>query len=123
MGFKKEMKCPFCKNLAELKKYNAKLFNGELIVNDVPIYKCGNCGEEFLPSEMVDEGLKLAKEAFSKKEFNFQRQIISTGGSLAITLPTDLSKHYKLKKGSTVKMIPFSKNEIRILTKPAGKVY
>ena len=117
MGFKKEMTCPFCRSTAKLTKYDAKLFNGELVVNGVPIYRCGDCGEEFSSSEMVDEGLRLAKEAFSKKGFNFQRQVISTGGSLAITLPTDLSKHYNLKKGSVVKVIPFSKNEIRILTK------
>jgi YgiT-type zinc finger domain-containing protein len=111
MVLKKIETCPVCKGRASLKKYTAKLFNGELKVKDSPIYECTKCGEEFGTGESLDEGLAIAKQAFS-----FQRKVICTGGSLAITLPMDISAYYKLKRGSKITLIPCSKNQFSIIT-------
>ena len=61
---------------------------------------------------------EFLKQLVMKKEINtkfvFQRPIINAGRSLAVTLPADLVQYYKLKKGEKIKLIPESKNEIRI---------
>jgi len=114
MAFKEKMKCIACGGPAWLSTHDSRLFGGTLAIKGAPMYKCKKCGEEFATSEMVDAGLELAKGAFA--QFNFERQVISTGGSLGITFPGDLSKHYKLKKGSMIRLVPKSKNEITLFT-------
>lgn len=104
------MNCPICGEKAFLSKQSLDLFNGLFKLKDNPIYECKNCFEKFATGKMVDLALDMAKE-----QFNFRRKIISTGGSLAITLPIDLSEFYKMKKGKDVQLIPKSKKELRII--------
>jgi YgiT-type zinc finger domain-containing protein len=111
MVFKAKVKCPACKGDAALSKASLEIMNGLIRIKDNPIYKCKKCGEEFATGEMLDRALEKAKQ-----QFNFERQIISTGGSLAITLPTDVSKYYRLSKGKTIQIIPQAKNEFRVIT-------
>lgn len=112
MALKAKVKCPLCEGEAVLSKRNLKLFNGVLTLKDNPIYECKKCREKFATGKMVDETLKRAK-----REFSFNRQVISTGGSLAITLPSDLSEYCNLEKGEKVKLIPKSRKEISVLIK------
>ncbi len=94
MVFKTKIKCPVCEGAAKLSKTSIEVFDKAITLKDNPIYKCSQCGETSATSNIVDKTLKEAK-----KQFGFCRQIVSTGGSLAIILPTDLAKFYKLKKG------------------------
>ena len=111
MALKTKMKCPACGGSAVLKKATTKLFNGLIVLKDEPLYECMKCGEKFVTGKMVDESVKRAR-----KDFVFNRQIISTGGSLGITFPSDLSEYYKLGKGKNVSIIPEDENTIKIIT-------
>ncbi|MBN2127203.1 MAG: YgiT-type zinc finger protein [Candidatus Diapherotrites archaeon] len=111
MALKTKMKCPLCEGKAKLTKITTKLFNGLIVLNDEPVYECIKCGEKFATGKMVDASVKKAKEAFT-----FKRQIISTGGSLGITFPSDLSEYYGLNQGTRVSIIPKNKNTIEIIT-------
>ncbi|HZX20582.1 MAG TPA: YgiT-type zinc finger protein [archaeon] len=111
MVIKTKMNCPVCNGGAVLKKATTKLFNGLIVLKDEPLYECMKCGEQFATGKMVDESIKRAKKAFV-----FNRQIISTGGSLGITFPSDLSEYYKLGKGKNVSIIPENENTIKIIT-------
>ncbi|MFH1256962.1 MAG: YgiT-type zinc finger protein [Candidatus Diapherotrites archaeon] len=110
MAFKAKMKCPVCEGEAVISKNTLRLFKGMITLKENPIYKCIKCGEEFATGKMVDETLGRAK-----KQLSFKRQIISTGGSLAITFPSDLSEYYGLEKGEKVRLIPESAKEIRLV--------
>ncbi len=110
MVFKTKMKCPICDGAAVLSKTNLSLFNGVLSLKNNPIYECTNCKEKFAVGKMADETLKKAK-----KEFSFTRQVISTGGSLGVTFPADLSQYYKLTKGENIRLVPKSSKEISLL--------
>ena len=109
MVFKTKIKCPVCSGYAVFSKENLELFGGLITLKNNPIYKCTKCRESFATGKIVDETLNKAR-----KEFNFSRQIVSTGGSLAITLPTDLAKFYKLKKGEKVKLVPEGQSSIKV---------
>jgi len=50
----------------------------------------------------------------ARKEFSFARKIASTGGSLAITMPPDLAKFYKLKKGENVQLVPAGEHLMKV---------
>lgn len=110
MAFKTKIGCPVCGKAAVLSKDSITLFHGVLTVKDNPFYKCTECSEKFAIGEMVDGIVENAK-----KQFRFTRKIVSTGGSLAITLPSDLSEFYKLHKSGKVELIPESENEIKIV--------
>lgn len=110
MVFKAKMKCPICEGEAVLSKSNLTLLNGAFVLKDNPIYECTNCKEKFATGKIVDKTLELAKKGFS-----FTRQVISTGGSLAITLPPDLSDYYKLEKGEKIKLVPKSSKELSVI--------
>ncbi len=109
MVFKTKIKCPVCSGNAVLSKENLELFDGLITLKNNPIYKCSNCNESFASGKIVDKTLTKAR-----KEFNFSRQIVSTGGSLAITLPSDLTKFYKLKKGEKIKLIPEGERSLMV---------
>lgn len=108
---KPEIKCPLCKGTAKLIKKNIKLSKGKATLKGAESYKCQKCGEIFSTSKQVKESEKRIRN-----EFFFKRKIISTGGSLAITLPSDLSEYYKLEKGTTISIVPEGKNAIKIIT-------
>lgn len=107
MAVKTKIKCPFCEGEAVLSKTNLSLFSGAISLPDNPIYECLKCREKFSTGKMLDAALERAK-----KEFGFKRQVISTGGSLGVTFPSDLSQYYKLSKGENIKLVPKSKKEI-----------
>jgi len=110
MVFKTKVKCPFCKGNAKLEKRTMKLFDGTLNVKNALTYTCEKCKEQFSTSEIFDKNIALAK-----KQFHFNRNLISTGGSIGVTFPTDLTAFYSLQKGEQVKIIPKSKKEISII--------
>ncbi len=110
MAIKTKMKCPVCGGEAILSKQNLKLFRGAISLKDNYVYVCKNCNEKFATGEMTGKALNQAKQYFK-----FNRKLISTGGSIAITLPSDLSDYYKLKKGEQVQIIPQSKKEMKIV--------
>lgn len=107
--FAKEMKCPFCKSKAFLEQKETPLLNGLLVLKKDFFYKCSKCKEDFSTAEQV----KAVSDEL-KKAFYFNRQVISTGGSLGITFPADLSDYYNLHKGEKVQLIPESRQEIKI---------
>ncbi len=110
MVVKTKIKCPFCEGKAVLSKASLTLLKGALSLPDNPIFECTKCREKFATGKMIDATLERAKKGFC-----FTRQVIYTGGSLAITLPRDLSRYYCLEKGENIKLVPKSKNEISIL--------
>ncbi|MFH1664336.1 MAG: hypothetical protein ABH986_06065 [archaeon] len=109
MVFKTKIKCPVCSGDAVLSKENLELFDGLIKLKNNPMYKCNKCRESFANGKMADETLSKAG-----KEFNFSRQIVSTGGSLAITLPSDLTKFYKLRKGGKIKLVPEGTRSLKV---------
>lgn len=109
MVFKTKIKCPICKGEATLSKTSLQMFGGMITLKDNPIYKCGNCKEKFATGKIVDETVEKAR-----KEFSFARKLISTGGSLAITIPPDLTKFYKLKKGEDIQLIPAGEHLMKV---------
>ncbi len=111
MALKTKIKCPLCEGEAKLIKTTTKLFNGLIVLNDEPVYECIKCKEQFVTGKMVSKTVKRAKETFK-----FKRQIISTGGSLGITFPPDLSEYYGLTQGTKINIIPKNKNTIEIIT-------
>ena len=110
MVLKTKMSCPICEGEAKLVKETVKLFGGAISLKDNPIYECTKCKERFATGEMVDQTLQKAKS-----QFRFERKVVSTGGSLAITMPSDLSAYYKLKKGGKIQIVPQSAKEMKIV--------
>ncbi|MFH1239921.1 MAG: hypothetical protein V1672_01785 [Candidatus Diapherotrites archaeon] len=105
---KEKIKCVFCEAEAELKYETIELLEGKVILKQQPYYKCKKCKKEFVTSEQMKETEKQLNV------FSVTRPIVSTGRSLAITIPTDLAKFYKLKKGEKVQLIPESKHLLKI---------
>lgn len=103
------MNCPFCSGTAKLSKTSLDLFGKAITLKENPVYKCSECKEEFATGEMADKTLEKAKNQFA-----FCRKIVSTGGSLAITIPTDLAKYYKLGKGKKIELVPSGEKVLKI---------
>lgn len=102
------MRCVFCDGKTELKHESLNLFDGKLVLKQQPYYKCKKCGEEFVTSQQMRETEK------ELNAFSMMRPIISTGRSLAVTIPTDLAKFYNLKKGKKVQLIPENKQLLKV---------
>ncbi len=112
MGSKRnEIVCPFCKGNAKLVKKDINLLDGKIILKKEPYYKCNKCKEEFVTSKQMKETEKQINK------FYIDRPIISTGRSLAITIPTDIAKFYNLKKGEIAQLIPEDNNTLKIKLK------
>ena len=109
MVLKTKIKCPICEGEAKLSKTSLQMFGGVVTLKDNPIYECNNCTEQFATGKIVDETVEKAR-----KEFSFARKLISTGGSLAITIPPDLTKFYKLKKGENVQLVPAGEHLMKV---------
>ncbi|MFH1544822.1 MAG: AbrB/MazE/SpoVT family DNA-binding domain-containing protein [archaeon] len=105
---KKEMKCVFCEGKAELKHETIELSDGKIALREQPYYKCMKCKKEFVSSEQMEETEKRINL------FSFIRPIISTGRSLAITIPADLAKFYELRRGEKVRLIPESRRLLKV---------
>jgi len=108
----KEITCHLCNGKALLQFEELELDDGEITIKDSPFYKCSKCKEEFSTSKQMHE---LSEQINTK--FVFSRPIINAGRSLAITIPADIVQYYKLKKGEKIKLIPESRNEIKLKIK------
>ncbi|MBN1941192.1 MAG: YgiT-type zinc finger protein [Candidatus Diapherotrites archaeon] len=109
MVFKTKIKCPICEGEAKLSKTSLQMFGGLVTLKDTPIYECRKCNEKFATGKIVDKTLEK-----TRKEFSFARKIVSTGGSLAITVPPDPAKFYKLKKGENVQLVPAGEHLMKV---------
>ena len=105
---KEKIDCVFCSEKAELKYETVELLGGKVVLKQQPYYKCKKCGKEFVTSRQMRETEKQINS------FSVSRPIVSTGRSLAITIPTDLAKFYKLKKGGNVQLIPESRHMLKV---------
>lgn len=105
---KEEMNCMFCEGNVELKHETIKLLGGKVILKDQPYYRCRKCRKEFVSSEQMGQTEKEVNT------FSISRLIVSTGRSLAITLPKDIAEFYGLKKGEKVHLIPESKHVLKV---------
>ena len=106
---KKEITCAFCGGKGELKFEDFPLLNGKIILKEEPHYECKKCGEKFVTGEQMRETEKRLNT------FSMKRPVISTGRSLAITFPSDLIEYYSIKKGTSVQIIPESRNIIKLV--------
>ncbi len=109
-SYKSSVKCPICGGQAALKTEDLKLSSGKIVLKGEPYYRCSKCKEKFSTSEQVKEAEKNIRAAF-----HFTRRIVSTGRSLAVTLPPDLTGYYKLGKGKKITLVPESEKQIKIL--------
>jgi hypothetical protein len=105
---KEEVKCVFCEGDAKLDYEEISLLNGKVILKEQPFYKCKECKREFVT------GQQMRDTEAQINTFSVTRPIVSTGRSLAVTIPTDIAKFYKLKKGEKVKLIPENKHVLKI---------
>ena len=105
---KEKIKCIFCGGKAEIKCEAIELLEGKVILKEQPYYKCEKCKKEFVTSKQMRETEKQINV------FSIVRPIVSTGRSLAITIPTDLAKFYKFKKGEKVQLIPESRHLLKV---------
>lgn len=105
----KEVKCVFCEGRAVLRFEELKLLGGKVVLNKAPYFHCNACKREFVNKEQM-----LATEKELKQKFGFNREVISTGRSLAITLPSDLTEFYHLKPGEKIQIIPESPSEFTV---------
>jgi uncharacterized Zn finger protein len=103
-----EIACVFCSEKAKLNYEIIELLGGKVVLKQQPYYKCRKCGKEFVTSRQMRETEKQINS------FSVSRQIVSTGRSLAITIPADIAKFYKLKKGKNVQLIPESQQMLKI---------
>ena len=105
---KKEIKCVFCSGNTELKYEEIEMLDGKIVLKQQPFYKCKKCGKEFVSSAQMRE------TESQLNTFSITRPIVSTGRSLAITIPPDMAKFYKLKKRGKVQLIPESRHVLKI---------
>ena len=84
------------------------MFGGLVTLKDSPIYECNKCREKFAAGKIVGKTLEEAR-----KQFSFARKIVSTGGSLAITMPPDLARFCKLKKGGNIQLVECPSNNFK----------
>ena len=97
---KKTIEC-ICGGTAKLVKHRFELFDGRIVIDDDEMYKCQKCGDLFATSEQMS-----ALEKKIRERYNIQRQVISTGRSLAITFTKDLQEFYNIKKGNNILIFP-----------------
>jgi len=105
----KEISCHLCGGKAELMFEELLLDNGRIILRDSPYYRCKKCKEEFSTSEQM----QLLSNKINSN-FVFQRPIINAGRSLAITIPSDITQFYKLKKGMRIKIMPENRHTLKL---------
>jgi hypothetical protein len=104
-----EMNCRFCGGMASVCYEDLSLLGGKVVLKGEPYFKCIKCGKEFVTSEQM-------RETESKVSgFSFGKQVISTGRSLAITIPSEIVEFYSMKKGTKVRMIPENRNTMKIV--------
>lgn len=105
---KEKMKCVFCGGKAKLEYETIELAGGKITLREQPFFKCQKCKRDFVTSGQMRETEKQLNV------FSVMRPFVSTGGSLAITIPTEIAKFYKIKKGSRAQLIPESRGMLKI---------
>jgi len=105
---KEEVNCMFCEGDVELKHETIKFLGGKVILKGQPYYLCRKCKKEFVSSGQMRQTEKEVNI------FSISRPIVSTGRSLAITLPKDIAEFYALKKGEKVHLIPESRHVLKV---------
>ncbi|MFH1257219.1 MAG: AbrB/MazE/SpoVT family DNA-binding domain-containing protein [Candidatus Diapherotrites archaeon] len=104
----KKVDCVFCGGETEVKCETIELLGGKVTLKEQPYYSCRKCKKEFVSSEQMRETEKQLNS------FSITRQIVSTGRSLAVTIPADLAEFYNLKKGEKVQLIPESRHLLKL---------
>jgi len=102
----------------EMKKVvlsNYEFFEGYPLKN-VSAFKCLNCGKLFFTEEQVAIMNKRTAE-LRQSFFGFERTVTKSGRSLAITIPSELVDHLKIRKGEKIKVIPLAKDGFVIKVK------
>ncbi|MFH1752253.1 MAG: AbrB/MazE/SpoVT family DNA-binding domain-containing protein [archaeon] len=103
-----EVKCFDCNGKAQLMYEELSLFGGKIRLRDQPYYKCLKCKEEFVTSDQMRQTER------ELNAFNITKTIVSTGRSLAITIPAEFITYYNIKKGKKVKLFPESRNSFKV---------
>lgn len=105
----KNVSCVFCNGKAELRYETIELLGGKIVLKQQPYYSCIKCKKEFVTSrQMKDTEAQL-------NVFSITRPVISTGRSLAITLPKEFVEFFKLKKGEKIQLIPESRHILKVV--------
>lgn len=107
---KNKIGCPLCGGSAELTERDISLLEGKVILKSQPFYKCSKCNERFATSKQVEKAEKELRAAFF-----FKRKVISTGGSMALTVPGDIAKFYHLHKGSSILLVPENEKTFKVV--------
>ena len=105
---KENARCVFCNGKTKLEQETIELLDGKVVLKEQPYYSCKKCKKEFVTSEQMAETEKQINT------FCVTRPIVSTGRSLALTIPADLAKFYNLKKGERVQLIPESRHMLKV---------
>lgn len=105
---KESIECVFCSGSTQLKFEEIQLLGGKVILKEQPFYRCKKCKREFVTSQQMHETEAMLNT------FSVTRPVVSTGRSLAVTIPADIAKFYSLKKGEKVKLIPENKHMLKI---------
>lgn len=99
-----------CGGTAALKFEDLKLFNGKFVLKDQPYYYCKRCGDQYVTSE------QMGRQEPKVREFlGLERKFISTGGSIAATIPPVIAKQYGIKKGRKFKWVSESPKKLAIV--------
>ena len=85
------MKCPICK------KGNMEKVIGSIREDNIEFetFKCNNCGEELMDTKQLKVLSNKYRELRKAKEVNFAKW----GNSIAIRIPNELIKEYRIKPG------------------------
>ena len=104
----KNVNCTFCKGKVILMYEDIPLLEGKIILKGEPFYKCTKCKKEYVSSEQM----KLTEKHLNA--FYVRRPVITTGRSLALTIPPDIASFYSIKKGTEIQIIPEDRKTIRL---------
>jgi YgiT-type zinc finger domain-containing protein len=113
------MICDECGTKMLKKSINLSLAKG--LLKNVEVWKCKKCSEEiFTESQARKAELKAEAEGLLGSGLWLHRKIITTGNSLSVTIPSDINKLLKFRKGEEV-LIGIHNNELVI--KPEKRVH
>jgi YgiT-type zinc finger domain-containing protein len=103
------MRC-FCGGTAVLRFEDIALFGGKLVLKDQPYYHCPQCGEDFSTGRQVSMGADEVREFLG-----ISRKFISTGGSIAATIPPAIAKQHGIRKGKKFRLVSEGPKKIAIV--------
>jgi DNA-directed RNA polymerase subunit RPC12/RpoP len=85
------MKCLVCRK-GKMKTFVDRIPNEKI---DFEFYRCLNCGEEILDMQQLKVLANKYKRLRKAKEITFSKW----GNSIAVRIPNDIVKNYKIKSG------------------------